>query len=201
MTDQVHDMNDPDPLVLDSAIHARSMLVSEVNDEMCSEKTQFETEEESVTITDIHVQYNPDPPPECCIEVNMSGGSDLNSAKKEETKLSEMEEKCMAVLSHISKFKLTGIASGHLIRLLKLFESRSDQVQTLSSSNLGSLIGPRQANLVFIAYASSEGSGEPAHPRSLARTSAARSYKQWVKRNLQTKSQIPGPSEWLGMRS
>ena len=27
--------------------------------------------------------------------------------------------------------------------------------------------GPRQANLVLIAYASSEGSGEPAHPRSL----------------------------------
>ena len=52
--------------------------------------------------------------------------------------------------------------------------------------------GPRQANLLLIAYASSEGSG--------ARTFAARSYKQWVKRNLQTESQIPGPSEWLGMR-
>ena len=63
------------------------------------------------------------------------------------------------------------------------------------------LYGPRQANLVLIACASSEGSGEPAHPRSLARTFAARSYKQWVKRNLQTESQIPGPSEWLGMRS
>ena len=63
------------------------------------------------------------------------------------------------------------------------------------------LYGPRQANLVLIAYASSEGSGEPAHPRSLARTSAVRSYKQWVKRNLQTESQITGPSEWLGMRS
>ena len=37
--------------------------------------------------------------------------------------------------------------------------------------------------------------------RSLARTFAARSYKQWVKRNLQTENQIPGPSEWLGMRS
>ena len=61
--------------------------------------------------------------------------------------------------------------------------------------------GPRQANLVLIAYASSEGSGEPAHPRSLARTFAARSYKPWVKRNFQTESQIPGPSEWLGMRS
>ena len=60
--------------------------------------------------------------------------------------------------------------------------------------------GPRQANLVLIVYASSEGSGEPAHPRSLARTFAARSYKQRVKRNIQTESQIPGPSEWLGMR-
>ena len=38
--------------------------------------------------------------------------------------------------------------------------------------------GPRQANLVLIAYASSEGSGEPAHARSLARTSAARSFRQ-----------------------
>ena len=35
--------------------------------------------------------------------------------------------------------------------------------------------GPRQANLVLIAYASSEGSDEPAHLRSLARTFAARS--------------------------
>ena len=61
--------------------------------------------------------------------------------------------------------------------------------------------GPRQANLVLIAYASSEGWGEPAHPHSLARTFAARSYKQWVKRNLQIESQIPGPSELLGMRS
>ena len=30
-------------------------------------------------------------------------------------------------------------------------------------------------------------------PRSLARTSAARSYKQWVKRNLQTESQTLAP--------
>ena len=61
--------------------------------------------------------------------------------------------------------------------------------------------GPCRAILVLIAYASSEGSGEPAHPRNLARTFAAHSYKQWVKRNLQTESQITGPSEWLGMRS
>ena len=59
----------------------------------------------------------------------------------------------------------------------------------------------RQGNLVLTAYASSEGSGEPAHSCSLARTFAARSYKQWVKRNFQRESQIPSPSEWLGMRS
>ena len=40
------------------------------------------------------------------------------------------------------------------------------------------LNGPRQANLVLIAYSSSEGSGGPVHPRSLARTFPARSYKQ-----------------------
>ena len=38
--------------------------------------------------------------------------------------------------------------------------------------------GLHQVNLVLMAYANSEGSGEPAHPRSLARTSAAGSYKQ-----------------------
>ena len=40
------------------------------------------------------------------------------------------------------------------------------------------LYGLREANLVLIAYASSEGSGEPAHAGCLARTFAARSYKQ-----------------------
>ena len=72
---------------------------------------------------------------------------------------------------------------------------------TVIRQEIREIIGPRQAKLVLIAYASSEGSGEPAHPRSLARTFAARSYKQWIKRNLQTENQIPGPSEWLGMRS
>ena len=48
----------------------------------------------------------------------------------------------------------------------------------LKEASSYNIIGPRQANLVLIAYASSEGSGEPAHPRSLARTFAARSYKQ-----------------------
>ena len=73
--------------------------------------------------------------------------------------------------------------------------------QSIMDLIITSADGPRQENLVLIAYASSEGSGEPAHPRSLARTSATRSYKHRVKRNLQTESQIPGPSEWLGMRS
>ena len=93
------------------------------------------------------------------------------------------------------------------IRLL-LSNNNSPDIFGICESFLGThhpdsliSIGPRQANLVLIAYASSEGSGEPAHLRSLTRTSAARSYKQWVKRNLQTESQIPGPSEWLGMRS
>ena len=48
---------------------------------------------------------------------------------------------------------------------------------------------------------SSEGSGEPAHLRSLTRTFSTHLYTQWVKRNLQTESQIPSPSEWLGMHS
>ena len=49
-------------------------------------------------------------------------------------------------------------------------------IQCVGFKNI--IIGPRQANLVLIAYAISEGSGEPAHPRRLARTFAARSYKQ-----------------------
>ena len=48
----------------------------------------------------------------------------------------------------------------------------------ISAFDVSCIYGLCQANLVLIAYASSKGSGEPAHPRSLARTSAARSYKQ-----------------------
>ena len=48
----------------------------------------------------------------------------------------------------------------------------------MDSNVAGRLFGPSQANLVLIAYVSSEGSGEPAHPHSLARTSVARSYRQ-----------------------
>ena len=84
----------------------------------------------------------------------------------------------------------------HVAAHLPFSESRTEH-----SGILQFIYGPLQANLVLIACASSEGSGEPAHPRSLARTFGARSYKQWVKRNLQTESQIPRPSEWLRMRS
>ena len=100
---------------------------------------------------------------------------------------------------------------GSLVRSISVFiicpvlctrlQSRNIWKKYMQTEDPLSLSGLRQANLVLIAYASSEGSGEPAHPRSLARTFAARSYKHWVKRNLQTESQIPGPSEWLGMRS
>ena len=51
-------------------------------------------------------------------------------------------------------------------------------LDTAISVIMKALTGLRQANLVLIAYASSEGSGEPAHLRSLARTFAACSYKQ-----------------------
>ena len=59
--------------------------------------------------------------------------------------------------------------------VLKEIEDQGCPNQIFLSRNSN---GPRQANLVLIAYASSEGSGEPAPPRSLARTFAARSYKQ-----------------------
>ena len=59
-------------------------------------------------------------------------------------------------------------------------------------------IGPRQA---YLSYLSPMWAAKVQDLRSLARTSPARSYKQWVKKNFQTESQIPGPSEWLSMRS
>ena len=65
---------------------------------------------------------------------------------------------------------------------LQLISERIITVVLILDGDLCSVLlfpyGPRQANLVLITYASSEGSGEPAHPRSLARTFAARSYKQ-----------------------
>ena len=59
-------------------------------------------------------------------------------------------------------------------------------------------LGLCQANLVLIAYASSDGSGEPAHLRSLARTSAAHSYMQWVKTNPSDRKPDPWPLSMAG---
>ena len=102
---------------------------------------------------------------------------------------------CIFILG-ITKYSVT-----HLFPTSMCLNERWSQYNSEEYVILTWAYGPRQANLLLIAYASSEGSGEPAHPRSLARTSTARSYKQWVKRNLQTESQIHSPSEWLGMRS
>ena len=55
------------------------------------------------------------------------------------------------------------------------------------------LNGPRQANLVLIAYASSEGSGEPAHPRSLARTFAARHTRSESRGTFRQKARSLAP--------
>ena len=52
--------------------------------------------------------------------------------------------------------------------------------------------GPRQANFVLIAYASSEGSGEPAHPRSLARTSAARESRGTFRQKARSLAPLNG---------
>ena len=105
---------------------------------------------------------------------------------------------CISSLILRTKLMFIGMNPLHTQLICITFEIT---LASLGTWSLNTIYGLHQANLVLIAYASSEGSGEPAYPRSLARTSAARSYKQWVKRNLQTESQIPGLSEWLGMRS
>ena len=72
-----------------------------------------------------------------------------------------------------------------IVLMLQVFLAEDPEIDYLfygapsgSKTSLLFCNGPRQVNLVLIAYASREGSGEPAHPRSLARTFAARSYKQ-----------------------
>ena len=67
-------------------------------------------------------------------------------------------------------FQLNFSAVGCFMRVRYFNRNKIKSVQKTKN-------GPRQANLILTAYASSEGSGEPAHPRSLARTSAARPHK------------------------
>ena len=62
-----------------------------------------------------------------------------------------------------NKFNISGVG----LLLMKADKDRRQKIKWAAPSEL-----------VLIAYASSEGSGEPAHPRSLAKTFAARSYKQ-----------------------
>ena len=50
-----------------------------------------------------------------------------------------------------------------------------------------------------ITHATGEGSGEPAHPRSLVRAFAARTHDVWKKTKGPTKAQISRPTEWLPM--
>ena len=89
---------------------------------------------------------------------------------------------CFLSASNMNLYKKVTL-SFHISNYLKSRKKKKLEVSFLCivSLTLGhTLVGPRQAKLVLIAYmyASSEGSGEPAHPRSLARTSAARSYKK-----------------------
>ena len=50
-----------------------------------------------------------------------------------------------------------------------------------------------------ITQATSEGSGEPAHPRSLARASAVRTHEIWKWTKIPTKNQISSLTWWLHM--
>ena len=64
-----------------------------------------------------------------------------------------------------------------------------DEYMMYRKYRLDIINGPRQANLVLIAYASSEGSGEPAQSRQNLRCLLIQAVSQ------------EEPSEWLGMRS
>ena len=79
--------------------------------------------------------------------------------------------------------ELTGTRRNSIVYNLKVFGLFCNALRPFYSvndklKNMYFATGSRQANLVLIAYASSEGSGESAHPRSLTRTFPARSYKQ-----------------------
>ena len=71
---------------------------------------------------------------------------------------------------------ISGDSAAYVTEMIMLIFCRSHD--PYKNMVIKTTYGPRQAKLVLIAYASTEGSGEPAHPCSLARTSAARSYKQ-----------------------
>ena len=82
--------------------------------------------------------------------------------------------------SSLNFFIFLSLQFSNIKKIISLFSGTEKPTKLKLGPHMDSRLtyGPRQANLVLIAYASGEGSGEPAHPRSLARTSAARSYKQ-----------------------
>ena len=118
MTNRVPDVSATYSYVLNFEPQDRKIHVSEGYRDsyiiLYSENMQFETEE---TMTP-HIEH-------CNVvythrEKHIVDDSDSNimsisSENKEEAKLSEMEENCMAIFSYMSTFKLTGIASEHLI--------------------------------------------------------------------------------------
>ena len=59
---------------------------------------------------------------------------------------------------------------------------------------------PAHVKTVLITYTNSEGSGKPAHPRSLARDFAVRSHDIGNWKKLETKSWRSGPTELLRAR-
>lgn len=109
-------------------------------DNICAENYIEENISESRTSSNTHG--------DSCQEHSTSAPSEgVCETVNKDVKLNDIEEKCMAILSYISKFKLTGIASEHLLRLLKLFAPQSDEVRTLSSSSINSLID--EAELIY----------------------------------------------------
>ena len=61
------------------------------------------------------------------------------------------------------------------------------------------LIEPAHEIMVLITQATSEGSGEPVHRRSLARAFAGRTHKVWKQMKGPTRSQTSSPIGWLRM--
>ena len=56
------------------------------------------------------------------------------------------------------------------------------------------LIEPAHEIMVLITYATSDGSGKPAHPRSLARAFAVRTHEIWKYTKGPTKNQTSSPT-------
>ena len=81
-----------------------------INSNTYSENMQFVTEE-TMTLQTEHCNVVYTHQVSHSVDDSAVNITSVSSENKEEEKLSEMEEKCLAVLSYISKFKLTGIAS------------------------------------------------------------------------------------------